>query len=83
MELEKIERENLSQKFNSVSILFCSLAVPRSTLHQYKEGSHAGSMLITVFQQFPPKGHLESCNEVGSISLVRHPVRFEPGTFQF
>ena len=40
-------------------------------------------MLITVLLEFWPKGHQESRNKVGSLSLAKQLVEFELRTFSF
>ena len=61
----------------------CYLAVPQPTLGHSQEDSLTNPMLITVFVQVWPKGHQESCNQVGSLSPAESLADFEPGTFQF
>ena len=40
------------------------------------------SMVITAFYKFWPERHEEFWIKVGSRSLVKHLLGFEPGTFQ-
>ena len=61
----------------------CYLAVPQPALGHSQEDSLTNPMLITVFVQVWPKGHQESCNQVGSLSPAESLADFEPGTFQF
>ena len=59
------------------------LAAPHPTLDHFLGGNLAHLMLITAFLHNRPKGHQKPHDEFGSLSLARHPVGFEPGTFRF
>ena len=65
------------------SFFNCYLVAPQPTLGHYREDSLTHPMLITVFYWFQPKGHWEPYNKVGSLSLPKGLVRFEPRIFRF
>ena len=58
----------------------CYLAVPWPNLGHYR-GSLTHLTLITWVLHMWSKGHWEPLNEVGSLSLAKHQVGFELGTF--
>ena len=73
----------LDQFTFSLFFLNCYLAAPRPILDHYWGDNLTHPMLITAFFIFDPKGHRESRNEVGSLSLAECLVGFELGSFQF
>ena len=58
----------------------CYLAVPWPNLGHYRS-SLTHLMLITWVLHMWSKGHQEPLNEVGSLSLAKHLVGFDLGTF--
>ena len=58
--------------------VFCA---PQTTMGHYGRDGLTHLMLTTAFLQFQPEDHLEPCNEVGSLSPVKHLVAFETKTF--
>ena len=53
------------------------------TLGHWQEDNLTYQMLITAFVKLQPEGHTEPRNEVGSLSLPKHLVGYEPGIFPF
>ena len=53
-----------------------------ANLGPFSWGSFTHQILVTVFLQFRPEGHLEPLNKVGSLSLAECLVGFELGNFQ-
>ena len=83
---ELFDLSSSSAFFNQhVIFLFfnCYLATPRPTLGHYWGDCLTHPMLITCVLHIGPKGHWESCNEVGSLGPAEHLVGLEPGTFRF
>ena len=61
----------------------CYLIASRPALGHSQGESLTNSIVITAFELLWPKGHQEPCNEVGSLSLAKWLVGFEPVTFWF
>ena len=61
-------------------LLFCS---PTGNFLPLLENNLTHLMLITTFFKCQPKCYWEPCIEVKSISLAKHLVGLEMGTFQF
>ena len=75
---------HVNMRTNSVFFCFffnCYLPVPRPTLGHSRGDSLSNAMLVTMLEQFLPKGNKEPRNEAGSVSQAKHLVEFEPGTF--
>ena len=76
---------HVNMRTNSVRFFFvffyCYLPVPRPTLGHSRGDSLSNAMLVTMLEQFLPKGNKEPRNEAGSVSQAKHLVEFEPGTF--
>ena len=61
-----------------VSFMITSIWLPHGQLLViYEEDSLTHQMLITVFLQFLREGHQEPCNEIKSLSSVKHLVRID------
>ena len=76
------------KKYENISVydvffFTCYLAAPRPTLSHYRGGSLTHPMLITCILHIQPEGHWQPRNKVGSLSLAKRLVGFEPETFQF
>ena len=71
------------QTFAFLDFFIHYLDAPQPTLGHYLGDSLTHLIIITAFDRFWPKGHQKSCNKVGFLSLTKHLVGFEPGTFQF
>ena len=63
--------------------IYIYLAAPQPILGYYHGDGLTDTMLMTVFYLVWPEGHLEPCDEVGSLSPAKRLAGVEPGTFQF
>ena len=72
--------EVFSKSLCFLCFLSTSWLPPLLPLGHCQEGSLTNPMLITAFYLFRPEGYRERRNKVGSLSLVKHLVGFEPGT---